>query len=161
MNLLTDLPEMAIATDGVDPEMTERPRRWDIRDIRDFMLVFGAVSSLFDFATFGVLLLVLHATPEQFRTGWFVESVISASVIVLVIRTRRPFFASRPGRALLASTILVGVRDPGAALHAPGQGPGVPRTPGRVPAGDGGDRRLLCRRGGAHQEGLLQVERVA
>lgn len=108
MNLLTDLPEMAIATDNVDPELTEQPRRWDVRDIRNFMLVFGALSSLFDFATFGVLLLALQATPEQFRTGWFVESVISASVIVLVIRTRKPSFASRPGRALLSSTILVG-----------------------------------------------------
>jgi Mg2+-importing ATPase len=108
MNLLTDLPEMAIATDGVDPELTEEPRRWDVQDIRDFMVVFGALSSLFDFSTFGVLLLLLHASPEQFRTGWFVESVISASVIVLVIRTRKPFFASRPGNALLASTVLVG-----------------------------------------------------
>lgn len=109
MNFLTDLPEMAIATDGVDPELTDRPRRWDVRDIRDFMVVFGALSSLFDFATFGVLLLVLHASPSEFRTGWFVESVISASIIVLVIRTRRPCVASRPGRALLASTALVGL----------------------------------------------------
>jgi P-type Mg2+ transporter len=107
MNLLTDLPEMAIATDGVDPELTERPRRWDIRDIRQFMLVFGLLSSIFDFATFGVLLLGLHATTAQFRTGWFLESVASASIIVLVIRTRRPFFVSRPGKALLGSTILV------------------------------------------------------
>lgn len=107
MNLLTDLPEMAIANDNVDEEQAARPRRWDVRDIRNFMLVFGAISSLFDFATFGVLLLMLHARPSQFRTGWFMESVISASVIVLVIRTRKPFFASRPGRALLASTILV------------------------------------------------------
>jgi Mg2+-importing ATPase len=108
MNLLTDLPEMAIATDEVDQELTDRPRRWEVRDIRNFMLVFGAISSLFDFATFGVLLVMLRATPSQFRTGWFMESVISASMIVLVIRTRKPFFASRPGRALLASTILVG-----------------------------------------------------
>ena len=75
VNLLTDLPEMTIATDRVDPEMVERPRRWDIGFIRRFMIVFGAVSSIFDFVTFGVLLLVLHANEAELRTGWFVESV--------------------------------------------------------------------------------------
>jgi len=109
MNLLTDLPEMAIATDEVDHELTDRPRRWNVRDIRNFMLVFGTLSSLFDFVTFGVLLAMLRATPSQFRTGWFMESVLSASIIVLVIRTRKPCFASRPGRSLLGSTILVGI----------------------------------------------------
>jgi Mg2+-importing ATPase len=107
LNMLTDLPEMAIASDRVDHEFVERPRRWDIRAIREFMVVFGAVSSLFDYATFGLLLLVLHATPVEFRTGWFLESVVSATVIVLVIRTRRPFYSSRPGRLLSISTILV------------------------------------------------------
>ena len=95
-NLLTDFPEMTIATDSVDREMVDQPRRWDIAVIRNFMMTFGLVSSVFDYLTFGVLLLVLHATQAQFRTGWFVESVISASLIVLVIRTRRPFFRSRP-----------------------------------------------------------------
>ena len=94
VNLLTDLPEMAIASDRVDREWIERPRRWDIRAIRDFMVVFGAVSSLFDFATFGLLILLLDSSPVRFRTGWFIESVISASLIVLVIRTRRPFYES-------------------------------------------------------------------
>jgi P-type Mg2+ transporter len=69
------------------------------------MVVFGLLSTLFDFATFGVLLLALHATTEEFRTGWFVESVISASVAVLVIRSRRTFFRSRPGRYLVLATI--------------------------------------------------------
>ncbi len=107
-NVLTDIPEMTIATDSVDPELIDRPRRWDIAFIRKFMLTFGLVSSVFDYLTFGVLLFVLHASPEQFRTGWFVESVISASAIVLVIRTRRPFLASRPGRSLVLATIAVG-----------------------------------------------------
>ena len=106
-NLLTDFPEMGIATDSVDQEMIERPRRWDVRFIRNFMLTFGSVSSIFDYLTFGVLLFVLKATPGQFRSGWFVESVISASVIVLVIRTRGPFFRSRPGKNLLALTAAV------------------------------------------------------
>ncbi len=103
-NLLTDMPEMTIATDNVDRELSEKPRRWDIKFIRNFMITFGLLSSVFDFATFGILLLALGASPEQFRAGWFVESVISASVIVLVIRTRRFFLKSRPSKYLIAAT---------------------------------------------------------
>ena len=106
-NLLTDCPEMTIATDSVDAEMVDRPRSWNIAFIRKFMFTFGLVSSVFDYLTFAVLLLILHATPDQFRTGWFMESVISASVIVLVIRSRRPFFKSRPGSYLLVATIAI------------------------------------------------------
>ncbi|MGO9570465.1 MAG: magnesium-translocating P-type ATPase [Desulfomonilaceae bacterium] len=106
-NLMTDFPEMAIATDSVDSEMVEQPRRWDIKFIRKFMLAFGLLSSVFDYLTFGCLLWVLHATVEQFRTGWFIESVVSASLIVLVIRSRRPFFSSKPGKYLTIATLLV------------------------------------------------------
>jgi Mg2+-importing ATPase len=106
-NLLTDFPEMTIATDRVDPELVERPRRWNINFIRKFMIVFGLVSSIFDYLTFGALLWILNATTAQFRTGWFQESVISAALIVLVIRSRQPFFKSRPGRYLLAATLLI------------------------------------------------------
>ncbi|HTY24947.1 MAG TPA: magnesium-translocating P-type ATPase [Desulfomonilaceae bacterium] len=106
-NLMTDFPEMAIATDSVDSELVEQPRRWDIKFIRKFMLAFGLLSSIFDYLTFGCLLWVLHATVDQFRTGWFVESVVSASLIVLVIRSRKPFFTSRPGKYLLIATLLV------------------------------------------------------
>ncbi|MBI3622239.1 MAG: magnesium-translocating P-type ATPase [Nitrospirae bacterium] len=105
-NLLTDLPEMTIATDRVDAEMTDRPRRWNLPFIRRFMFTFGLVSSVFDYLTFGVLLWFLHASTEEFRTGWFVESVVSASLIVLVVRSRRPFFRSRPGRSLWLATLL-------------------------------------------------------
>ncbi|MGO9137713.1 MAG: magnesium-translocating P-type ATPase [Syntrophales bacterium] len=106
-NLMTDFPEMTIAADHVDREMVDQPRRWNIAFIRKFMLTFGLVSSVFDYLTFGVLLFMLHATPEQFRTGWFMESVISASIIVLVIRSRRPFYKSRPGRLLSGATVVV------------------------------------------------------
>ncbi|HMS86513.1 MAG TPA: magnesium-translocating P-type ATPase [Nitrospira sp.] len=106
-NLLTDIPEMTIATDRVDPELVDQPQRWDIAFIRKFMLTFGLVSSVFDYLTFGALLWILQTSPDQFRTGWFIESVISASAIVLVIRTRRPFFASAPGRTLLVATVAV------------------------------------------------------
>ena len=105
-NLMTDFPEMTIATDRVDDEMVDHPRRWDIKAIRKFMITFGLVSSVFDYLTFGVLLLFLHATQGQFRTGWFLESVISASLIVLVIRSRKPFFKSRPAKYLLMATLL-------------------------------------------------------
>ena len=105
-NFLTDFPEMTIATDRVDPEMVDHPRRWNLRFIRLFMVTFGLVSSLFDYLTFGVLLVMLHASMEEFRTGWFVESVVSASLIVLVIRSRGPFFASRPSAWLLTATLV-------------------------------------------------------
>jgi Mg2+-importing ATPase len=106
-NLLTDFPEMTIASDHVDDEMVRQPRRWDIKFIRNFMMVFGPLSSVFDFITFGVLLFVLHASPAEFRTGWFVESVVSAAMVVLVIRTRRPFFLSMPSRLLFLVTIVI------------------------------------------------------
>ncbi|MGA2957989.1 MAG: HAD-IC family P-type ATPase, partial [Thermodesulfobacteriota bacterium] len=106
-NLLTDFPEMTIATDSVDRELVEKPRRWNIQFIRNFMLTFGLLSSVFDYLTFGALLLLLQATKDQFRTGWFLESVISASVTVLVIRTRKPFFRSKPGKYLLIATLLI------------------------------------------------------
>jgi Mg2+-importing ATPase len=108
-NLMTDFPEMTIATDSVDEEMIDYPRRWDIKAIRKFMITFGLVSSVFDYITFGLLLLVLHANEGQFRTGWFLESVISASMIVLVIRSRKPFFRSRPGKYLQIATFSIAV----------------------------------------------------
>jgi Mg2+-importing ATPase len=106
-NLMTDFPEMTIATDSVDKEMIDYPRRWNIKAIRKFMITFGIVSSVFDYLTFGLLLLVLHATEIQFRTGWFLESVISASLIVLVIRSRKPAYKSKPGKYLLIATLSI------------------------------------------------------
>ncbi len=106
-NLLTDLPELTISSDRVDAEWIERPRRWDIKFIRRFMLTFGLVSSVFDYLTFGVLLWWMHADPAEFRTGWFVESVVSAALIVLVVRTRGNFLRDRPGSALLVTTLLI------------------------------------------------------
>ena len=108
-NLLTDFPEMTIATDNVDNEMIDHPRRWDIKAIRKFMITFGLVSSVFDYLTFGLLLLILHANESQFRTGWFMESVISAAMIVLVIRSRKPFFKSKPGKYLLIATLSIAI----------------------------------------------------
>ncbi|MGJ4750946.1 magnesium-translocating P-type ATPase [Leptospira kmetyi] len=106
-NFLTDFPEMTIATDRVDTEMISTPKRWDIGAIRKFMVVFGMVSSFFDYLTFGVLQWILRVDHDQFRTGWFIESVVSASLIVLVIRTRNAFFTSRPGTPLFLTTLSV------------------------------------------------------
>jgi Mg2+-importing ATPase len=106
-NFLSDVPSMTIAADRVDAEMVERPRRWDIGFIRRFMVTFGLVSSVFDLLTFGALLWWLRAGERAFQTGWFVESLMTELFIVLVIRSRRPFFRSRPGALLLASTLLV------------------------------------------------------
>ncbi len=107
MNVLTDFPEMTIATDSVDEELLAQPRRWDIRSIRNFMLVFGTLSSAFDYLTFGALLFVLRANEAAFRTGWFLESVISACLVVLVVRSRRPFWRSKPSVYLLSTTVAV------------------------------------------------------
>jgi P-type Mg2+ transporter len=106
-NLMTDFPEMAIATDRVDEISIGKPHRWDIRFIKRFMLIFGLLSSVFDYLTFAVLLFVMKANEKTFQTGWFVESVISATLIVLVVRTRLPFLKSPPGKYLLIATILI------------------------------------------------------
>lgn len=107
INFLTDLPALAIVSDNVDNEFLLRPRKWDIKLIRNFMVAFGLESSLFDFITFAVLIAVFHLPVSAIRTGWFVESVISGVLILLVIRTHRLFFASRPGKALLTASLFV------------------------------------------------------
>ena len=106
-NLMTDFPETTIGTDNVDSEMVVQPRRWNVAFIRNFMIVFGILSSVFDYIAFGVLLFVLHSPQDLFRTGWFIESVLSASLIVLVVRSRRPFFKSYPGKYLLFTTLVI------------------------------------------------------
>jgi P-type Mg2+ transporter len=108
-NFLSDFPAMGIPSDNVDEDLVERPHRWNIRFIRNFMIIFGLVSSVFDYATFGLLLLVVHATEPQFQTGWFIESLLTELVIALVVRTRHPFYKSRPGKALLLLTIAFGI----------------------------------------------------
>jgi Mg2+-importing ATPase len=106
-NFLSDIPAIGIADDAVDPELVNQPRRWDIRFIGRFMVTFGLVSSVFDVLTFAMLIGVFRADPRTFRTSWFVESLLTELVIALVMRTRRPFFRSRPGRLLLVSTLVL------------------------------------------------------
>ena len=106
-NLLSDVPAIGLASDSVDEEQVARPRRWNMRFIARFMIEFGVLSSIFDLATFAGLLWLFHAGQATFRTGWFVESLLTELVVCLVIRTQRPFFASRPGRTLVFTTAAV------------------------------------------------------
>jgi len=109
-NLLYDISQMALATDNVDAEYLAMPRRWDVSGIGRYMVAIGPLSSIFDYVTFGVLAFAFGALahPALFQTGWFVESLLSQTLIVHVIRTGKvPFVESRPSRALLATTIAV------------------------------------------------------
>ncbi|ANT53853.1 magnesium-translocating P-type ATPase [Mesorhizobium amorphae CCNWGS0123] len=108
-NFLSDIPSLAIASDNVDPGQLRRPRRWDIGFVRRFMIGFGLVSSLFDFATFAFLLLFAHATAATFQTAWFVESLLTELAIVLIVRTHKAFWKSRPSLLLAWLTLAVAV----------------------------------------------------
>jgi Mg2+-importing ATPase len=107
LNFLSDIPGMTIAGDRVDPEQVEQPRAWNLRSVRTFMIVFGLLSSVFDILTFLTLRLGFGASATLFRSGWFIESTITELAVMLVLRTNRPFYRSRPGRALLLSSIAI------------------------------------------------------
>ncbi len=106
-NFLSDVPAMGIAGDNVDREWERTPHHWNIREVRNFMVVFGLVSSAFDVLTFGVLFYFVGERPELFRSGWFIESLLTELAIIFVVRTYKPFYRSRPGRLLLSSTVVV------------------------------------------------------
>jgi P-type Mg2+ transporter len=110
-NLLYDTGQLAIPGDRVDREQLHAPAHWNIGYIRRFMLLFGPISSLFDFATFALMLLYFHASQSEFQAGWFIESIATQTLIIFAIRTRRiPFFRSRPSLGLtLASLTVVAV----------------------------------------------------
>ena len=132
LNFLSDIPGMTIAADAVDPEQLRRPGSWSVRSIRHFMIVFGLISSAFDILTFLTLRVVFDAGADLFRSGWFVESTATELAVMLVLRTARPFWRSRPGRALLASSLVVAaltVALPYTALAGP---LGLTALPARV-----------------------------
>jgi hypothetical protein len=107
-NLLYDFSQSTITTDNIDDEYVEKPKRWDISFIRRFMLSLGPVSSLFDFLTFFIMLLVFNATEPLFQTAWFLESLCTQTLVIFVIRTRRmPFYKSKPSRLLLLSSLAI------------------------------------------------------
>ncbi len=116
-NLLYDSSQLAIPTDHVDEEQLRQPSHWDIAFIRRFMIFFGPLSSVFDFVTFGVMLWIFHAGAAEFRSGWFVESLATQTLVIFAIRTRRiPFFRSHPSLPLVLAA--VGVVIVGSVLPA-------------------------------------------
>jgi Mg2+-importing ATPase len=108
-NFLSDVPSLAIASDNVDADQVHTPRRWDIGYVRRFMVAFGLASSVFDFVTFGFLILIAGATAQIFQTAWFVESLITELAIVLIVRTRKTFWKSRPSALLSWLTLAIAV----------------------------------------------------
>jgi len=106
-NLLYDTSQMAIPGDRVDPDLMRRPKRWRIDFIRQFMLIIGPISSIYDFLMFGTLLLVFHADQQLFHTGWFVESLATQTLVVFVIRTAGNPLRSRPSRMLTIAVLAV------------------------------------------------------
>lgn len=108
-NFLYDSSQLSIPGDNVDPALLHRPKRWQIGFIRQFMMIIGPISSVYDFMTFGILLWVFQASANAplFRTGWFVESLVTQTLVVFVIRTVGNPFRSRPSRMLLISVFAV------------------------------------------------------
>ncbi len=106
-NLLYDLAQITIPTDNVDPEVIRIPQRWDIRKIRNFMLIIGPISSLYDLLTFFVLLRVFHSGETLFHTGWFVESLATQTLVLFVIRTPKNPLQSRPSLPLALTTLAI------------------------------------------------------
>jgi Mg2+-importing ATPase len=107
-NLLYDISQMTIPNDTVDPEYIQKPKRWDMKFIKKFMITFGLTSSLFDFMTFALLYGIWSASMSVFQTGWFIESLATQTLIILIIRTRAiPFVQSWPAKSLLISTLAV------------------------------------------------------
>ena len=106
-NLISDAPLLTIATDNLDEEGLRSPKKWSISLIAKFALFFGLISSVFDFFTISALIYLLNASPELFRTAWFIESVISEILVTFSIRTRRKFYESRPSNLLIAASIVM------------------------------------------------------
>ena len=105
-NFLTDFPYLTVASDNVDEDQLEKPGKWNLKLIRNYMVVFGIHSSLFDIITFLTLLFFLKANESLFQTGWFIESVLSELFILFIIRTHKNFFYSRPGKYLFLLSFL-------------------------------------------------------
>ncbi|MGB8818394.1 MAG: magnesium-translocating P-type ATPase [Rhizobiaceae bacterium] len=108
-NFLSDIPSVAISTDNVDPEVTKGAEQWDIAGLKRYMVVFGLVSSVFDLLAFALLLRFFSAGEAEFQTAWFVVSLLTETSVVLVQRTTRPVYSSRPGRGLLVLSITISI----------------------------------------------------
>ncbi|RDE17739.1 MAG: magnesium-translocating P-type ATPase [Candidatus Thorarchaeota archaeon] len=107
LNVLSDMPAATIASDNVEAQLVAQPRRWNIRFITLFMVVFGIISTAFDFLTFFILLLVIGAGEVEFQTGWFIVSMVTELLVLLVLRDQGRLFSSRPSTYLSAATVIV------------------------------------------------------
>jgi Mg2+-importing ATPase len=104
-NFITDFPYLSIASDNVDPEQLNKPGKWNLKFIRNYMVIFGIHSSLFDLITFVILFYVLKVKESAFQTAWFVESILTELFILFIIRTHKNFFKSKPGKYLFLLSI--------------------------------------------------------
>ena len=118
-NFLSDIPSIAISTDNVDVKQAKRPERWNVQEVRRFMIVFGLVSSIFDGVTFALLLKVYGAGEKEFQTAWFVVSLLTEIAVVFSLRTRVLAIRSMPGKMLISASLVVSV----VALAIPYMGP--------------------------------------
>lgn len=109
INFLTDFPALNISRDSVDGEILKKPRRWDIGEIKKFMLTFGLISSVFDYLTFAVLFIGFKAQQNVFQSAWFTFSILTELIILLVMRTHKPFYKSKPAPILIYSVGVVAV----------------------------------------------------
>ena len=109
LNFISDIPALAIASDSIDKDQTKTSQKWNVKEIRRFMIVFGLVSSVFDFITFGILIFGLDASVDEFRTAWFIESTLTEVIALLVLRTSMKFWKSRPSKLLFSVSLFVSI----------------------------------------------------
>ena len=104
-DLMYDVSQTTVSSDNVDNEYIKKPKKFNLNAIKKYMLFFGPISSVYDFITFGIMLWFFHSSDVMFRTGWFIESIATQTLVVFIIRTRKPFWKSRPGKWLLLSCL--------------------------------------------------------
>jgi len=107
LNFLSDLPATTIAADNVDSELIETPKRWDIGFINRFMVTFGIQSTIFDYLTLALLVLVFQVSQAEFQSSWFTLSILTELFVMLIVRTKKPFIRSKPGKYLLVVSFII------------------------------------------------------
>jgi Mg2+-importing ATPase len=109
LNFLTDFPALSLSGDSVDEEMVQTPRKWDIKFIQNFMFTFGLLSSVFDYLITFILFSIFRESQGLYQSGWFTFSILTELATLMVIRTQKPFFKSKPAPLLIGSTLIIGV----------------------------------------------------
>lgn len=106
-NFICDLPAMAIPTDNVEDEWVALPKKWNLKFIKKFMIRFGLLSSVFDFLTFGILIYILKSNPEHFRSGWFLVAILTQFSALMILRSKKPFYKSKPSNLMFLITLIM------------------------------------------------------